>query len=204
MYTTLLFKESPLISVVVLLHILYFTYNSSKYMTELFIVILVFLIFMYRYKPHRNNYPNNVIISPTQGKITNITHKHGIIHVSIYMNLLNTHTQIYPTNGRVIGRYYDKTGKFELITNKEKSRHNEKKIHVMLTDGKYITVTQIAGFIPRCIVASDKYPEDVRAGQYLGMIKFGSRIDVAFPGDPKKLKVKLNDNVEIGNLMYSY
>lgn len=205
MYTTLLFKESPFISIIILLHILYFTINSSKNMTGFFIIILLFLIIMYRCESHNTIYSDNIIISPTQGKITNITSRNGIIHVSIYMNLLNEHTQIYPINGQVIDRYYDRTGKFELVVNKEKSQKNEKKIHTILTNnGKYISVTQIAGFFPRCINSSDKIPENVKAGQYLGIIKFGSRIDVAFPGDQKKLKVKLGDNINKGEMIYSY
>jgi phosphatidylserine decarboxylase len=121
------------------------------------------------------------------------------------MSVFNNHTQIYPANGTVVNRIYDRTGQFNIVVNQEKSRHNEKKIHnIIMNNKKLITITQIAGFLPRCITSSDIIPEKVKAGQYLGMIKFGSRIDITFPGNISKLKIKVNDSINIGDDIYTY
>lgn len=167
--------------------------------------MLFFLIYFYRFSSNNTNYNDNIIISPAAGKITNICYDGKNIHVSIFMSVFNNHTQIYPINGTVIDRYYDETGKFDIVVNKEKSRNNEKKIHTIKgNNGAIVTVTQIAGFIPRRITSSEKVPEIIRAGQYLGMIKLGSRIDLSFPGKLCDLKVKLNKKINIGDLIYKY
>jgi phosphatidylserine decarboxylase len=204
MYTSILFKESPLLGGVFLLApIILYKNKQSCHIIALFIIIFMFLLCFYRYKPHKTEFNDNIIISPAEGKITGITIKDKIIHVSIYMNIFNNHTQIYPINGTVIKRIYDQTGKFNIVIDRDKCRENEKKIHTILSnDGKIVTVTQIAGFLPRRITSSNLTPENIKAGQYLGMIKFGSRIDIAFPGDISMLKVKLYENIGIGDLIY--
>ena len=205
MYTSLLFKESPFIGSAIAFFILYFSWNGNKKIVGFFIILLLFLILFYRFEPHDTNYTDNVIISPAEGKVTNICHDGKNIHVSIFMSVLNNHTQIYPINGTVIDRYYDETGKFAIVVDREKSRDNEKKIHtIMGNNGAIVTVTQIAGFIPRRITSSEKVPEPVRAGQYLGMIKLGSRIDLSFPGELCDLKVNLNKKINIGDLIYEF
>lgn len=121
------------------------------------------------------------------------------------MNLLNNHTQIYPINGTVVNRIYDDTGIFKLINYIHKSRYNEKMIHIIKTNNnKILKLIQIAGFFPRAIVASEQVPEIVHAGKYLGMIKFGSQIDLIFPGDISNLKVKFNQMINIGDIIYKY
>jgi phosphatidylserine decarboxylase precursor-related protein len=210
MYTTLFFKESPIIAIVLVLLMCIFSYFKFNSTVNVLIAVLFGCLYFYRYKPYTENNSkcvsvkctDDVILSPNEGKITNISTKDGMIYISTYMNLLNNHTQIYPVNGEVIERYYDKTGKFDLVVDQDKCKYNEKKIHTIKTKHGTVTVTQIAGYLVRAIVSSDKVPELVTAGQYMGMIKFGSRIDISFTGDIKKLKVKLNDKVKIGDILY--
>jgi phosphatidylserine decarboxylase len=204
MYTTLLFNESPLLgSLFILTPII--LYNNYKTASAICVILLICLIVFYRYKLTRTDFPDNIIISPAEGKITNITYKNDLIHISIFMSVLNNHTQIYPINGTVIDRIYDQTGKFDIVVHQDKCRENEKKIHTILSNNnKLITVTQIAGFLPRRISSSKLFPESIRAGQYLGMIKFGSRIDISFPGDINKLYVRLHDHIGIGDIIFQY
>lgn len=204
MYESLLFKESPLLGIIFLsIPIILYKYKSNHVAFGLSIICFMFLLYFYRYYPHKTNYADNIIISPNEGKVTGITIKDEIIHVSVYMNIFNNHTQIYPINGMVIDRIYDQTGKFDIVIDHDKCRENEKKIHTILSNnGEIVTVTQIAGFLPRRITSSYLTPEPVNAGQYLGMIKFGSRVDIAFPGDISMLKVKLNQTINIGDIIY--
>jgi phosphatidylserine decarboxylase len=204
MYTTLLFRESPIISITLMF--LCFISIIYKY-NVLFSIVLIFLITLmifYRYQSHDKRYDDNTIASPANGKITSIEQNNKFINISIYLNFLNNHTQIYPVNGVVIERIYDKNGKFELANDINKSRYNEKKIHIIkMVNNNYVKVTQIAGFLVRRIVSSNIVPEKVMAGEYLGMIKFGSRVDIEFVGNASNLNVKIGDNINIGDVLYN-
>lgn len=199
-YQTLIFQESPFIGCVSGL-IIILTYKTKFFVfaVTIFICILLF----YRYKEHANNYDNNILISPAEGTIIHMEQKGNYVHISIYMNFLNNHTQIYPINGVVIDRIYDNTGKFNLVNKGNKSRFNEKKIHKIMSNYGLVHVTQIAGFFPRRISSSTKIPEIVAAGDYLGMIKFGSRIDISFIGSVKNIKHK-KKKINIGDVLYKY
>ena len=67
-----------------------------------------------------------------------------------------------------------------------------------------IKITQIAGFFPRRIVSSEKVDTKIFAGEYLGMIKFGSRVDIEFEGDISQIKIKNGQKINIGDIIYVY
>lgn len=205
MYTTLLFNESPLLSSII---VLCFVASFICKLYIIFVLLLLTLIFVcifYRYKQHTKRYDDNIIISPANGTVTYLEQKDNKINISIYLNILNNHTQIYPVNGVLLKTIYDKTGKFELANDIRKSRFNEKKIHtIKMENGGEVKITQIAGFFPRRIVSTKKVNEKVMAGEYLGMIKFGSRVDLEFEGDISKVMIKEGQMVNIGDMIYSY
>lgn len=204
MYTTLLFKESPVISNITILLCFLSAIYKSYILFCFFMIILIFLVIFYRYKPHNKRYSDNIIVSPADGVVSYLKQECGKINVSIYLNFLNNHTQIYPVNGIVIKRIYDNTGLFYLANN-NKTRFNEKKIHtIQMKNNKILKVTQIAGFFPRRIVSSKTTPEEVMAGEYLGMIKFGSRIDLEFEGNISNILIKEGQSISIGDFLYSY
>lgn len=132
MYETLLFKESPFLGGAFLLAPIILYYNDYTKISAVFVVLFIFLLFFYRYKPHNVSYPDNVLISPNEGVITSIIVKDNLIYVSVYMDVFNNHTQIYPINGMVIDRIYDNSGIFNLVVEKSKCRNNEKKIYYIL------------------------------------------------------------------------
>lgn len=203
MYTTLLFKESPILSII-LATLLYVTKNNT-FLFEIMVIISILVIYFYRHSEYTKLHIDNEIISPASGRVIFIKQSGELVQMSIYLNLLNNHTQVYPANGIVVNRIYDDTGQFKLLNNMYKSRFNEKKIHIMkMNNGNYLNIIQIAGFFPRRIVSSDVFPEKVTAGQYLGIIKFGSRVDLIFPGDVSKLLVNYNQMLNIGDLIYRY
>ena len=205
MYTTLLFKESPLLASIIIIFCL-LSYTLKSYIIfVLLLSILILLLIFYRYKPHDKRYADNIIISPAEGTVTYLKQNNDKINISIYINFLNNHTQIYPVNGILLKTIYDDTGKFELANNVRKSRFNEKKIHIIqMKNGSYVKVTQIAGFFVRRIVSLKKANEKVMAGDYLGMIKFGSRVDFEFDGDISKILIKEGQRINIGDMIYTY
>jgi phosphatidylserine decarboxylase len=205
MYTTLLFQESPEIVAIIIIFCFISVIYKFYFMFCLLVIILMIFVVLYRYKPYNKRYDNNVIVSPAQGVVCYLEQKQQTIIVSIYLNFLNNHTQIYPVNGNVIKRIYDNTGKFALANNIKKSKYNEKKIHIIrMSNNKLLKITQIAGFFVRQIVSSEKVPKKVLAGEYLGMIKFGSRVDLEFEGDISDIKIKNGQKINIGDIIYSY
>ena len=205
MYTTLFFNESPLLSSIIVLCLVGSFICKLYIIFVLLLLILILLCIFYRYKQHNKRYDDNVIISPANGRVTYLEQKDNKINISIYINLLNNHTQIYPVNGLLLKTIYDNTGNFELTNDIRKSRFNEKKIHtIKMENGGEVKVTQIAGFFPRMIVSTKKENEKVMAGDYLGMIKFGSRVDLEFDGDISKILIKKGQLINIGDMIYTY
>jgi phosphatidylserine decarboxylase len=121
-------------------------------------------------------------------------------HVSIFLSPADVHVQYIPTESRFVKTIYDATGKFELAYEMNKSNENEKAITeilpvpVTINDSAKgtahaitippIFITQIAGFLVRRINTKKFVPgELLNTGQELGMIKFGSRVDIEIPSD---------------------
>ena len=205
MYTTLLFQESPEIVAIIIIFCFISAIYNYYFLVYLLVTILVILIIFYRYKPHKKRYDNNIIVSPAEGLVSYVEQKEKTIIVSIYLDFLNNHTQIYPVNGTVVKRIYDKSGIFELANNTNKSKYNEKKIHIIkMTNNKVLRIIQIAGFFTRRIVSSEKVPKKVMAGEYLGMIKFGSRVDLEFEGDISKIKIKNGQKIKVGEVIFNF
>lgn len=204
MYTTLLFNESPLLSSIIVLCLVASFICRLYIIFVLLLLTLILVCIFYRYEPHTKRYADNFIISPANGTVSFLEQKDNKINISIYLNILNNHTQIYPVNGVLFKTIYDKSGKFELSNDVRKSRFNEKKIHTIKMKNGEVKVTQIAGFFPRRIVSTKEVNEKVMAGEYLGMIKFGSRVDLEFEGDISKVMIKENQKINIGDIIYTY
>ena len=182
------------------------SYTLKSYIIfVLLLLTLILLVIFYRYSPHDKRYSDNIIISPAEGTVTYLAQNNDKINISIYLNFLDNHTQIYPVNGLLFKTIYDDTGKFELANDIIKSRLNEKKIHtIKMKNGSYVKVTQIAGFFLRRIVSAKKVNEKVVAGEYLGMIKFGSRVDLEFDGNISKILVEEGQRINIGDMIYEF
>jgi phosphatidylserine decarboxylase len=210
---TLLFQESPLLASVSAGSILLAVYNKADYKIQGVLVLLfLMLLYFYRYEEFIPiNVTDSMILSPCEGSIIKVCQKISThTYISIFLSPLNKHTQIYPVNGLVTKREYDITGRFNIVMNINKSKKNEKKIHyIMMKDGTVIKITQLAGLLPRMIVSSDEVPMKVYAGQYMGMMKFGSRVDMLIPnismgGKKLVLNIKETQNVTIGELICEY
>lgn len=173
----------------------------------IFIILFVIgIIYFYRY-PHYNEntykisgYVNdsNILYSPAHGVISDIivNEETGITLVSIFLNVYDVHHQYSPCAGIVEKLNYNK-GKFNPAGYFNKTRDNENmEITIKRENGDIINVKQIAGILVRVIETVVKENEEIKQGQYLGMIKFGSRVDISFPTKNYKLLVKEGQRVE--------
>ena len=139
-----------------------------------------------------------LVIAPADGKVVMITEvneptfmKERSIRLSIFMNVFNVHVNRYPVSGIV--RVVDHTpGRFANAASEESSLENEQTSIGIESGSNHVLVRQIAGLIARRIVTDSKVGEHVRQGERMGLIRFGSRVDVFLPAGAA-LRVKVGD-----------
>ena len=112
------------------------------------------------------------------------------------MNVFNCHVNRVPTSGTVEEIYY-KPGKFLNASLDKSSEENERNYYKIKTINKEdILIVQIAGLIARRIVCEVKTNQNLKQGERIGMIRFGSRVDIYFKN--KKVLAKVGQNVVAG------
>ena len=145
----------------------------------------------------------SLIVSPADGKLIMITEidepsfmQGRAVRLSIFMNVFDVHVNRYPVEGVVKYIHYNQ-GKFFNASTDKSSLENEQ-MSVGIDTGRYrVLVRQIAGLIARRIVTYSKLGETVRQGDRMGIIRFGSRVDVFLPFG-SALRAKLGDFTTAG------
>ena len=145
----------------------------------------------------------SLVVSPADGKLIMITEidepsfvQGRAIRLSIFMNVFNVHVNRYPVDGVVKHIHYNK-GKFFNASAEKSSLENEQMSVGIETGGHRVLVRQIAGLIARRIVTYSKLGETVRQGDRMGIIRFGSRVDVFLPPG-STVRAKLGDVTTAG------
>ncbi|HJQ21409.1 MAG TPA: phosphatidylserine decarboxylase family protein [Gemmatimonadaceae bacterium] len=131
-----------------------------------------------------------IVIAPADGKIVQISDvdepafiQGRARRISIFMNVFNVHVNRYPVSGSVQYVHYN-PGKFINAAADKASLENEQSsIGIVSESGRKVLVRQIAGLIARRIVTYSKVGDKAVQGDRLGMIRFGSRVDVFVPLD---------------------
>jgi len=117
----------------------------------------------------------NCMIAPADGKVIDIRQR----RICIFMNFHNVHVNRAPISGKVCAIEYTKGGYLPAFC---KDSHRNERNHVVIdTEQGEVNVTQIAGTITRRIVPYIKVGDLITQGQRMGMIRFGSRVDVTIP-----------------------
>jgi phosphatidylserine decarboxylase len=180
--------ESPYISAgiaVATLSLVLLRKRTRFILATILVIVMLLMIWFYR-RPLDTIRDDNVVVSPAYGTIYEIlpVMKNGIqyTHISIFLSPSDVHVQYIPLASTFVETLYDATGKFNLAYEMNKSNDNEKAV-TTISDGKNnIYITQIAGFLVRRINTKPfKKGEGLKSGQELGMIKFGSRVDIELP-----------------------
>jgi phosphatidylserine decarboxylase len=136
---------------------------------------------------------DQLVISPADGKVVLISEvdEPDFIggraqRISVFMNIFNVHVNRYPVSG-VVRLVHAKPGRFLNAMADEASMENEQTSIGIEAGSAKILVRQIAGLIARRIVTYSKPGDVVRQGDRMGLIRFGSRVDVFLPVDAKVL-----------------
>lgn len=164
------------------------------------LVFLTMIIRFFRIPVWRTTtFAEDAVIAPADGKVAanEVVMEDEYFHekrrqISIFMSIYDVHINVFPFDGSVTYYQYH-PGKFLVAFNPKSSIDNEHNT-IVLRDakGREIMVRQIAGFVARRIVC-DLHPGDsAEVGEEMGMIRFGSRVDVFLPLDAE-VKVKIGD-----------
>lgn len=145
----------------------------------------------------------HLVVSPADGRIVQIAEveepafmRGSATRISIFMNVFNVHVNRYPVDGTVEYVHYNK-GKFLNAAGDKASLENEQSSVGIRTSGHRVLVRQIAGLIARRIVTYSKVGEPAKQGERMGIIRFGSRVDVFVPPG-STVRVKEGDTASAG------
>ena len=175
----------------------------------LFFVLLVITIWVYYFfrDPDRVSIEDDsFLVSPADGLITQILETDGpkelnlnnekFTKISVFMNVFNCHVNRIPITGTINEIFY-KPGKFLNASLDKASEENERNYYKITSENKdEIIIVQIAGLIARRIVCDVSKNQSLKQGERLGMIRFGSRVDIYFKNF--NVLAKVGQNVTAG------
>ncbi len=191
------------ISILLTFIILFF----SKILGLFLILITVWIYYFFRDPERISINDDSYLVSPADGLITDISEKSGpeelrlenttYTKISIFMNVFNCHVNRVPITGKVEEIYY-KPGKFLNASLDKASEENERNYYKIKAskNNEEIILIQIAGLIARRIVCEVEQGQDLKQGDRIGMIRFGSRVDMYFKN--KRVLAKIGQNVTAG------
>ena len=170
----------------------------------LLLVVAIWVAYFFRDPERSGERGEQLVISPADGKVVMITEvdepnflQSRALRVSIFLNIFNVHVNRYPVGGVVEYVHYN-PGRFVNAAAEKASLENEQSSVGIRTPHHKVLVRQIAGLIARRIVTYSKPGQQVEQGQRMGLIRFGSRMDVFLPlGTP--VRVRVGDAVLAGS-----
>jgi phosphatidylserine decarboxylase len=141
------------------------------------------------------------IVSPADGRVVVVTAEENAgrpgTRISIFLAVWNVHVNRAPAAGRISKMEY-RPGKFLAAWAESASFENEQNIFTLATEAGEMTFKQIAGYIARRVVSWKKPGEEVARGERIGLVRFGSRVDVWMPRDAEIL-VSVGQSVSGGS-----
>src|SRR5260370_162930 len=141
------------------------------------------------------------VVSPGDGRVVVVTDEEhaGRLgkRVSIFLAVWNVHVNRSPATGTITNVEY-RPGKFLAAMRERASLENEQNVFTLATDAGEIVFKQIAGLIARRVVAWKKAGEKVARGERIGLVRFGSRVDV-WVSKEAEILVRLGENVKGGS-----
>ena len=178
----------------------------SNFLAFIMILITIWVYYFFRDPERVSINDDNFLISPADGLITEIKEVQGpeelnlknknFTRISVFMNVFNCHVNRIPTSGKIEEIFY-KPGKFLNASLDKASEENERNYYKIIDKkGKEIVIVQIAGLVARRIVCEVSKDQQLKQGDRIGMIRFGSRVDLFF--NNKKILAKVGQNVVAG------
>jgi phosphatidylserine decarboxylase len=169
---------------------------------------LLAFFFLWFFRDPERTIPQDegAVVSPGDGKVTDVSKvKVGSeeqTRISIFLSVFDVHVNRSPIAGVIRDVRYQR-GQFLNAMNQVSAEQNEQNIVTVEGDGQRVVFKQIAGLLARRIVFHPKVGDRLERGQRVGLIKFGSRVDVVFDSSAR-VNVKIGDRVKGGASVLAY
>jgi phosphatidylserine decarboxylase len=165
--------------------------------------LLLGAFFLWFFRDPERTVPEDpgAIVSPADGKVTAVSRfadeGRNKQRISIFLNVFDVHVNRSPISGMITGVSYQK-GKFGNAMSAGSSDTNEQNVVTVQGEGQTVIFKQIAGLLARRIVFNPRAGDSLKRGQRVGLIKFGSRVDVVLD-ENVDIQVKVGDHVAGGS-----
>ncbi len=165
-------------------------------------VLLALFVFSFFRDPERViPTETGAVVSPGDGRVVVVTEEENAgrpgKRVSIFLAVWNVHVNRSPAEGTITKMEY-RPGKFLAAMRERASVENEQNVFTLSTEAGELVFKQIAGLIARRVVSWKKAGEKVARGERIGLVRFGSRVDLWVPKDAEIL-VRVGENVKGGS-----
>ena len=181
-------------------------YIFSNFLALIGLLLTVWVYYFFRDPDRIIINDDNYLVSPADGEIIKVEEVDGpkelglenkrFKKISVFMNVFDCHVNRSPSNGEIEEIFY-KPGKFLNASLDKASEENERNYFKIKDEAnENIVVVQIAGLIARRIVTQVQKTQKIKQGERLGMIRFGSRVDIYF--SRRNTLVKVGQNVIAG------
>ena len=170
------------------------------------VLLACFFLWFFRDPERRIPDAAGALVSPADGKVTSVSEilEDGVPRqrISIFLSVFDVHVNRSPMAGTIRKIAYQK-GKFLNAMNPASAHENEQNIVTVEGDGQTVVFKQIAGLLARRIVFHKTLGDHVERGERVGLIKFGSRVDVLMDR-AVSVQVKVGDHVKGGSSVLAY
>ena len=184
-------------------------YFVSGFLSFVSLVLTIWIYYFFRDPERISIDDDNYLVSPADGIVLDVSEIDGpkelgldnrkFKKISIFMNVFDCHVNRSPCSGTVSDVLY-KPGKFITASLDKSSEENERNYYTIKNiHGEDIIVVQIAGLVARRIVTEVEKNQELKQGSKIGMIRFGSRVDIYF--DSYKSLVKQNQTTVAGETL---
>jgi phosphatidylserine decarboxylase len=180
---------------------LFFFYSLLFDWILFFLPIVLFLLIFHLYffrDPFREGVSNNNhIIAPADGTVFEVLHSEGIIRIR--MSLFNVHVNRWPVSGEIISISEIKGSHWPFLSFiRRGTDENSRKIIKLKNEIGEFTIIQIVGILARRCVVYSTTGEQVKQGERLGMIQYGSEVDIHFPVEKYEIIIEKNAPTKAG------
>ena len=180
--------------------------SINSFLGTIAVIVTIWVYYFFRDPDRVIIDDEDYLVSPADGEVIKVEETNGpkelnledkkFNKISVFMNIFDCHVNRTPCSGKVEEIFY-KPGKFLNASLDKASEENERNYYkIKLINGEEIIIVQIAGLIARRIVCEVEQGQDLKQGDRIGMIRFGSRVDIYFKN--KKVLAKLGQNVVAG------
>ena len=167
----------------------------------LLIFLALFVFYFFRNPDRRIPMEPGVVVSPADGRVVVVKDEQNVgrpgKRVSIFLAIWNVHVNRAPAAGTITRLEY-KPGKFMAAWAESASLDNEQNVFTLASEYGEIVFKQIAGWVARRVVSWKKTGDTVGRGELVGLVRFGSRVDLWLP-DGAEMAVKVGDHVKGGS-----